>query len=105
MNKITTSLADCPAGATLAEDIVNENGVIVLKAGTLLTEAKINGLQKYELDNIVISSTDKLTEAERAEKRERIEKNIDKRMRKCEMTVEMSKFRNVLLAYYCRGLG
>lgn len=103
MDNITISLSDCPFEATLAEDVLNDNGVIVLKAGTCLTQEKIHSLEKYGFDNVVIKSMHRLSAAELEEKRIKIEKNIDKRMRKCEMNDDMKNFKNILVAYLCDG--
>lgn len=102
MTDTSIPLDKCPSEATLAEDIVNNNGVVILKAGTVLTERKIETLSKYGVANIVIKSTIKLTPNEVEEKMEKIEKTINKRMRRCEMTDEMNQFKNVLVNYYYR---
>lgn len=104
MANINVSLEDCPAESTLAEDVTNENGVIVLKAGVVLDETKIANLARYGINDIVIISTTKLSPAELAEKKKRIGKHIDKRLRKCEMTDEMIELRDILIKHHCQEL-
>ena len=104
MTDIITLLAECPVEATLAKDIENENGVVILKADTILTEKKIESLSKYGVINIVIKSEIKLSPDELDGKLKNIENNISKRMRRCEMTDEMVQFRNILVNHYSRNL-
>lgn len=102
MTDINIPLEECPADSILAVDIVNDSGFVILKAGTILTESKIETLSKYGVENISIKSEVKLTPEELEEKKKKIEENINKRMRKCNMTNEMTQFKNILIEYYCR---
>ena len=103
MDKISVNISECPVESILAEDVMNDNGVIVLKAGTLLTESKINSLERYGLESIVINSQDKVSAAELEAKKKQIGKILDKRMRRCDMNKEMTSLKNILISYRCGG--
>ena len=104
MDKSSISLTNCPVEAVLAEDVVNANGVIVLKAGTILSESKIVSLGKYGVECVIIEAQSSLSPEEIEAKRHNIEKIIAKRMRLCEMTDEMQSLKDALVNYQCRGL-
>lgn len=104
MTDISIILQECPVEAILAKDVANENGVAILKSGTVLTEKKIENLLNYGVVNIVIKSIIKLSPDELDEKIKNIEKNIVKRMRRCEMTDEMVQLKNILVNHYCLDL-
>ncbi|MBB6452745.1 HD-GYP domain-containing protein (c-di-GMP phosphodiesterase class II) [Salirhabdus euzebyi] len=44
----------CPSGITLGKTIYNENGTVLLAAGTVLTDRLINGLKKYQIHTIYV---------------------------------------------------
>ena len=104
MPDISVSIEECPVDATLAEDVLNESGMVVLKAGTVLAENKLASLSRYGITDLVIKDMSTLSPQEIAEKKEKIEKQIIKRMRRCEMTDEMIELKNMLVNYHCRDL-
>ena len=103
MNNISKSLHDCQIGSILAEDLVNDKGFIILKKNTILTEKTLESLSKLGINNLVIQSITKITPAELQEKMEKIEKRINKRMRRCEMTNEMKILKDILVEYFSRN--
>jgi len=97
-------IGECPLDACLAEDVINDVGVVVLKAGSILTEKILSTLSKYGVDNIVIKKEEKINVAEIEERIKQTREKISKRMRKCEMTKEMVSLKQILVNYHCRGL-
>jgi len=104
MNNITKSLHECQAGSVLAEDLVNNDGVIILRKDAILTEKKLESLSQLGINDVVIKSEKKLSQAELQEKMGKISTRISKRMRRCEMTAEMKTLKDILVKYFTRDL-
>lgn len=41
-------------GKKLAEDVKDSKGVLLMKSGTVLTEAKVASLQKYQIVQVLV---------------------------------------------------
>jgi putative nucleotidyltransferase with HDIG domain len=72
-SKTTVSVDTLSAGMALAETIVNNNGVVVVWAGLILTEENINTLKKQNIRTVSIF-TDTMEELSREQKEDWISK-------------------------------
>ena len=101
MDNVLVDIQSCPAESVLAEDVTNVSGVVILRAGTVMTQEKLTSLSKYGVNTIVVTIKNNLSAAELMQKKQNIKKVIDKRMRRCEKTDEMKKLKSILVTYYC----
>lgn len=103
MASIRVKVDLCHAGAVLAEDVVNDSGVAMLKAGASLTESTIEKLIRNGVSELIINKEEALSEEELEEKRQKIDALITKRMRNCETNNEMVLLKKILIDYRCQG--
>ena len=100
MKQVVIDIAECEQDSVLAEDIVNKNGMVMLKAGSVLTDDKISALLKNGINSISVLSENKLTPEQMAERRKKVEKNVKKLFRKCDKSKHMSQLEGILIDYY-----
>ena len=100
MKQIMVDTNKCEEGAVLAEDVVNENGMVMLRAGSVLTGDKINALLRNGINTVPVVHEEKLSAEQIAEKRKKIDKKVSKLFRKSRKDECMSQFESILVDYY-----
>ena len=100
MNIIELPILKCDENAVLAIDVINDKGTVLLKSGAILTAAKLNSLVKNGIETISIVNENKMTEAQLAEKKKKVEKIIKRLFRKSNMQPHMKQLQGIFVDYY-----
>ncbi|MDH5446111.1 MAG: hypothetical protein OEY52_11175 [Gammaproteobacteria bacterium] len=100
MKSIEISVDECHAGSVLTEDVNNASGAVMLKAGTVLTEDKINTLIRIGVTEVSIVNNQKLSPEQLEKKRKAVNKLMKGVFRKVESDLGMKKLKDILTEYY-----
>lgn len=91
------ALEDALVGATLAMDVVDEGGRVLMPAGSELTEAARAGLQRREIASVTVEVGDTRDPAETAARQVRIETQLARLFRHAGEQVETRALHQAVL--------
>ena len=97
--RINVSLSELKVGDQLAEDVIDAKGVRLLSAGSKISQSAINGLNKRNIEAINIYHFQELSEEQRNEKHQEIERQLNHRFRKVFDQPLMKTLKKILLDY------
>lgn len=97
-------LADLPATARLARDVLDAKGRCLLAAGSLLTDAARALLQRRNIGAVFVEVVETVAPAQVAEQAERIRSAVMRRFRASGDDPGLVKLRDLILAYRLSSL-
>lgn len=97
-NKINL-IDQCVPGMILAAEICNQQGNVLLPAGTELTISSILSLKKRSINHVVITIEDTRTEEEVAAKLANMKTWLDFLFRKCGENPELALLQELIFKY------
>lgn len=93
------TLDQAEAGMRLAQDVCSSNGTCLLPLGTILSHAVITALKRREVDYVMMSMEEALSQEQHAAMEERIKERIEQQFCKTDASPTMLKLRDLLLRY------
>lgn len=99
MKQHEIALDACSAGMKLAESVVDDNDVVFLAEGTLLTEKLIANLSERGISTVCVETIEQLSEEEKQRRRQQIEDQIKQRFRKVIENPLMQELCDALIDY------
>lgn len=93
------SIDEAQPGMTLAEDVLNPGGKMILPQGAVLTETSINGLRRYEVVQVVVALPDEEAAEEAAAERQRQLDRIARLFRSTDQSPTNAVLRQYLTRY------
>ncbi|MDH5258515.1 MAG: hypothetical protein OEX07_10925 [Gammaproteobacteria bacterium] len=94
------NVEQCHAGAMLAEDIISEGGIVILKAGAELSEDRLKSLSNNGVKAISIVCEEKLSAEELEKRRHKIAKKMNKLFRRSDDDSYLAQMKEMLVEYY-----
>ena len=96
--QIKIELDDAQPGMTLSEPVLDVKDIVLLPAGTTLTESTLKSLSRRGIDSIVVVN-DAISEADLRLERERVEKRMAVLFRQCAAGSISQTLSQLILAY------
>ncbi len=107
-NKKPLPLDEAATGMTLAQEVLDVNGVCLMAAQTTLTVAMLASLKRRGIKNIMVweerEISDEALEEERRALREACTQALEHRFRQMQDDANMQRLKKILLAYRLQGL-